>query len=121
MRAMLKTLTISGKEVRVRATARTPFEYREYFFADLIDDMHRVCSGTAGAETLEIIERFLWICAKNAGEEVHQDLPVDDAIPAWLDDFEDMFAMYKMLPEVIAMWQQETGTSSKAKKNEEQQ
>lgn len=107
--------------MRVRASARTPFEYRELFFSDLIDDMHRVCSGTAGADTLSVIERFLWLCARSAGEEVHDELPPDEAIPAWLEEFEDMFAMYKMLPEVIAMWQTETGTSSVAKKNSEGQ
>lgn len=114
---MTKVLTIGGKEVRVRVTARTPFDYREEFFSDLIDDMHRVCSGTAGADTMEIVERFLWLAAKNAGEEVHQDLPTADAIPAWLDEFEDMFALYKMLPEVIGIWQDETKPTSTAKKN----
>jgi len=114
------TVTIGGRVLRVRATARTPFEYREFFFADLIDDMHRVCSGAAGAETIEVIERFLWLCAKNAGERVHQELPVDEALPAWLDEFDNMYAMYKLLPEVIAMWQEETGISSTAKKKDGQ-
>ena len=114
---MTETLRICGKEVRVRVSARTPFDYREEFFSDLFDDMHRVCSGTAGAETIEVIERFIWICARAAGEDVHQDLPTADAIPAWLDEFDDMFAMYKMLPDVIQIWQKETQTTSTAKKN----
>lgn len=117
---MTRTISIGGKEVRVRATARTPFDYREEFFADQFDDMHRVCSGAAGAETLEIVERFLWLTARNAGEAVHQDLPAADAIPLWLDEFDDMFAAYKALPEVILMWQEETATSSEAKKKDGQ-
>lgn len=117
---MTETVTISGKEVRVRVNTRTPFDYRELFYSDLMDDIHRVCSGTAGADTIGIVERFLWICAKNAGEEVHQDLPVDDAIPAWLDEFDDLYAMYKMLPVVIDIWQRETQTTSEAKKKDGQ-
>ena len=118
---MTRTINISGKEVRVRASARTPFEYREYFFADLVDDMQRVCTGAAGADTMEIVERFLWLVAKNAGEEVHQDLPIEEAIAAWLDEFEDMYAIYKAMPEVISLWQDETSTSSEAKKKDEEQ
>ena len=115
---MTKIVTIGGKEVRVRVSARTPFDYRELFLADLIDDMHRVCTGGAGADTIEVIERFLWLGARAAGEEVHQDLPAYDAIPAWLEEFDDMYAMYKALPQVIQIWQEETQTSSEAKKNE---
>ena len=106
--------------MRVRVSARTPFDYRELFFSDLIDDMHRVCSGTAGADTMTIIERFLWLSARNAGEDVKQDLPVDDAIPAWLDTFEDLYSFYQLIPVVIDIWTNETGTSSKAKKNNEE-
>lgn len=116
---MLKTLSIGGKEVRVRATARTPFEYRELFYSDLIDDMQRVCSGAAGADTMSIIEKFLWLTAKNAGEPVHADLPVDDAVAEWLDEFDDMFAFYHVIADVILLWQEETKATSEAKKKEE--
>lgn len=115
---MTTTVNIGGKEVRVRVSARTPFDYRELFFSDLIDDMHRVCTGAAGADTIEVVEKFLWICARNAGEDVHADLPAEDAIAAWLDEFDDMYAMYKALPVVIEMWQKETQTTSEAKKKD---
>ena len=118
--ALTRTLVIDGKQVRVRASARTPFEYREYFFADLVDDMQRVCSGAAGADTMEIVERYLWLTAKNAGEEVHADLPIDEAIPAWLDEFENMYSVYRVVPEVVDMWQQEIATTSEAKKKEDE-
>lgn len=117
---MTKTISLGDREIRVRASARTPWEYRELFFSDLFDDMHRVCVGTAGADTMAIVERFLWLCAKDAGEDVHDDLPVDEAIPLWLDGFEDMFATYHALPDVIEMWTGETRTTSKAKKKEDQ-
>lgn len=118
---MTRTINLGGKEVRIRATARIPFEYRQIFFADIVKDMQTVCTGAAGdANTIEIVERFLWYCAKNAGEEVHADLPVDDAIPAWLDEFE-FFAFYKAIPDVITFWGDLTETTSVAKKNSGEQ
>lgn len=109
-------IQFGGKPLRVRVSARTPWDYRELFFADIFDDMHRVCSGEAGADTLGVIERFLWLCARNAGEEVHAELPVDDAVPAWLDEYDDLYASMRVMPQVIQLWKDATKITSEAKK-----
>lgn len=112
-----KTITISGREVRFRASAATPRLYRAKFRRDIFRDLSLLQkaakdSSEDGFEItdLELFENVAYIMAFQA----------DDGVPAspdaWLDQF-DMLSIYEVLPELLELWGENVMTESKAKKN----
>lgn len=126
---MDKVLTISGKEVGLRATALTPRLYRHKIGRDIIQDMSQLqkafakaarISKDATAEEreaaqlsvmdLEIFENVAFIMAR----QYDQNIP--DTVDAWLDQF-DTFSIYEIFPEILSLWNMNNKTTAKPKKN----
>ena len=126
---MDKVLTISGKEVGLRATALTPRLYRHKIGRDIIQDMSQLQKAFAKAAQiskdatdeereaaqlsvmdLEIFENVAFIMAR----QYDQNIP--DTVEAWLDEF-DTFSIYEIFPEILSLWNLNNKTTAKPKKN----
>ena len=126
---MDKILTISGKEVGLRATALTPRLYRHKIGRDIIQDMAKLQKAFAKVSQLsqdateeerqeaqfsvmdlEIFENVAFIMAR----QYDQNIP--DTVDAWLDQFET-FSIYEIFPEILSLWNMNNKTTSKPKKN----
>ena len=98
-----KTINVSGKEVRFRASAAIPRLYRIKFKRDIFKDLSKLESSYKGKteagneiqiEDLEIFENVAYIMA------LHADTTIPKTIDEWLDQFE-MFSIYEILPEIL--------------------
>lgn len=126
---MDKVLTISGKEVGLRATALTPRLYRHKIGRDIIQDMSQLQKAFAKAAQiskdatdeereaaqlsvmdLEIFENVAFIMAR----QYDQNIP--DTVEAWLDEF-DTFSIYEIFPVILELWSLNNKTTAKPKKN----
>lgn len=126
---MDKVLTISGKEVGLRATALTPRLYRHKIGRDIIQDMSQLQKAfTKAAQIskdatdeereaaqlsvmdLEIFENVAFIMAR----QYDQNIP--DTVEAWLDEF-DTFSIYEIFPVILELWNLNNKTTAKPKKN----
>ena len=124
---MTKTVTIDGKEFRMRASALTPRLYRAFFKRDMIRDMQNLLTAYNKLLTLpedateeeknaanlkildflEVFENVAWLFCKEGGEQVGNS-PED-----WLDSIEGMFSIYEAMPSIIELWiDNQTTTSS---------
>ena len=126
---MDKVLTISGKEVGLRATALTPRLYRHKIGRDIIQDMSQLQKAFAKAAQmpkdvtdeereaaqlsvmdLEIFENVAFIMARQ------YDQNISDTVEAWLDEF-DTFSIYEIFPVILELWNLNNKTTAKPKKN----
>lgn len=126
---MDKVLTISGKEVGLRATALTPRLYRHKIGRDIIQDMSQLQKAFAKSAQiskdatdeereaaqlsvmdLEIFENVAFIMAR----QYDQNIP--DTVEAWLDEF-DTFSIYEIFPVILELWNLNNKTTAKPKKN----
>ena len=127
---MDKTITIDGREITFRATARTPRLYRMLTGRDMITDMSKLRksfikaqknkkkendeddSGTFGLSTSDLIifEDSAYVMARHANPDIEQQTPDD-----WLDTF-NMFDIYDILPEIMDLWNLNNATTSEPKK-----
>lgn len=126
---MEKTVTINGREYRMRASALIPRLYRYRFRRDMIADMRRLqkaynkamalppdadedakLDAQFSALDLEIFENCAWLFMRHAGEAI-PDTPED-----WLDGVEGVFSVYEILPVVLDLWNGNMATTSTAKK-----
>ena len=137
---MDKILTIDGKEVGFRATALTPRLYRHKLGRDIIRDLNRlrkasvrgmqVQQSAPGEDAtpeelaaytealqdaqldvldLEIFEDAAYIMAKQ------YDASIPGSPEEWLEEF-STFSVYKILPELLQLWQLNQQTTSISKK-----
>lgn len=125
---MDRIIRIDGKDVKFRATARTPRLYRGLIGRDMIQDMERLKASFDKAAKLsddatdeekrdaqlsmldlEIFENVAYIMARQARPEM--TLTADE----WLDQFQ-MFSIYQVLPELLKLWAINTATTSTPKK-----
>ena len=119
-----KTLTISGIEVKFKASAAVPRMYRARFGRDILVDFQSLESAYAenadkdasniSVLNLEIFEDIAYIMA------LHADPNIPESIDEWLEQFE-MFSIYDIMPEIIKLWNRNQHSESKAKKNGQQQ
>lgn len=126
---MDRIIEIDGKNVKFRATARTPRLYRGILGRDMIQDMNRLRKAYRKATTvkedateeekleaqmsaadLEIFENAAYIMARHATPDNIPDNPDD-----WLDSFH-MFSIYQVLPKLLELWALNNATTSTAKK-----
>lgn len=122
---MDKIIRIDDKDVKFRATARTPRLYRVIIGRDMIVDMNKLAKkyrhvteskGTENetvfaAEDLQIFEDAAYTMARHADPEM-KERTADE----WLDTF-NMFSIYEVLPELLALWGENQRTTSTPKKN----
>ena len=116
---MTKTIIVDGKEMKIRASALIPKQYRYHFGRDIIEDMVALDkafkknkeNGTQfSAIDLTIFENVAWLFLRNAGNDVG-DTPDD-----WLDSLDGMFSVYEALPEILELWETNLKTTAKPKK-----
>lgn len=116
---MDRIINIDGRDVKFRATARTPRLYRALIGRDMIADMNRlrnkfgkVKDGEEAFEEfdLQIFEDSAYIMARHADPDIEQRTADE-----WLDTF-DMFSIYEVLPKIFELWALNTKTTSTPKK-----
>lgn len=123
---MDKVIGIDGREVKFRATARTPRLYRVLIMRDLIKDMNalsknykRVSDSKEGdpesvdslsIEDLTIFENAAFVMAKQATPDM-EEKTADE----WLDTF-NMFSIWEILPQILDLWRLNNLQTSKSKK-----
>lgn len=110
---------IDEKEVKFRATARTPRLYRMLIGRDMISDMNKLQKAyekrrTEGDELaigdLQIFEDTAYVMARHADPDMEAKTADE-----WLDSF-NMFSIYEILPEILKLWAINTRTTSTSKK-----
>ena len=117
---MDKIIEIDGKEVKFRATARTPRLYRGIIGRDMIADMNKlqkrfkdISEGddqSLAIDELQIFEDTAYIMARQADPDM-KEKTADD----WLDTF-GMFSIYEVLPQILELWALNTKQTSTPKK-----
>lgn len=114
-----KTINVGGKEVVFRSSATIPRLYRAKFKRDIFKDLAKLEKSYEGAQAegeefaiddLEIFENVAYIMAYHADHTIPAD------IDEWLDQF-DMFSIYEVLPEILALWGTNLITDIDSKKN----
>lgn len=106
---MTETIKIGDKAVEFKATGSTLMRYREKFNRDLFDDFNKLTGEEVNGESMEILQRFAFIMAKQADDSV------PDNVMDWLDSFE-VFPFNEIAPKVVALWQKTNITTVKSKK-----
>lgn len=126
---MERTVTVGGKEMKMRASALIPRLYRFKFKRDMVADMRQLqrayAKATAlpenatdaeredaqfSAADLTIFEDVAYIMAKHGGN----DMP--DSPEEWLDSIDGVFSIYEILPVILELWGANTETTSIPKK-----
>lgn len=116
---MDKIVTIDGKEVKFRATARTPRLYRVLIGRDMIQDMNKLMKAYERKKKndddldiidLQIFEDVAYAMARHANPDM-EEKTADE----WLDTF-DMFSIYEVLPHILELWAINTKQTSTSKK-----
>lgn len=111
---MERIVKFEGIEVGLKASAGTVRAYRDMYGRDIINDMGELEEAilkkmTMDVEASRICENVIYLMAK----EYNPDIP---DINEWLGQFSPYF-VYRVVPEVIAMWRINSGTMNKSKKN----
>lgn len=110
---MERTVNIDGKEVKFKATGATIRIYRQMFRRDILADMQTLqaeaTEGNMSAKALGFYEDIAYCMAKQA------DPSIPDSADEWLDSFQ-MFSLYQILPEIVALWGLSSQTLSDSKK-----
>lgn len=122
---MDKIIMIDGREVKFRATARTPRLYRMITNRDMIKDMNFLAKGFSDAkdkknedsimsklstEHLIIFEDSAFVMAKQADPDM-----AEKTADEWLDTF-NMFDIYEIFPQLMDLWNLNTATTAESKK-----
>ena len=116
---MDKVITIDGKDVKFRATARTPRLYRAIIGRDMIVDMQKLEKAYTKSikkkemlsiEDLQLFEDTAYIMARHATPDMEEKTPDD-----WLDGF-NMFSIFEVLPQILELWAINTKQTSTPKK-----
>ena len=129
---MEKTIIIGEREIRLRASALIPRLYRFKFGRDLVSDMTKLRKSFVNAVKtakksdateeekreaqlsaidLTIFENIAWLMCRQA------DPSVPDEPETWLDGMDGVFSIYKVLPAMLELWNENmTTTSVSAKK-----
>ena len=124
---MEKIIIVGDKEVKMRASAIIPRLYRFKFGRDIIKDLARLKKAFNKANSLPedateeekeeaqlseldltIFENVAYIMAK------HADPSQPDTPDEWLEQF-DMFSIYRVLPQILTLWNSSTATTSEPK------
>ena len=109
---MTKTVVIDGKEYRMRASALIPKLYRFRFNRDCIADLSalqeklRATDKPLDVMDLTIFENIAWLMCRQA------DKSIPDDPDEWLDSIDGPFSIYEALPQIMALWQAGTATTS---------
>lgn len=103
---MEKTITIDGKEVKLKSTAATALRYKAQFGKDFISEIVKLNKlgkldltedDEVNLESLENVDfevfyNFTWVLAKTADATIPEPL-------SWLDQF-DEFPLFDIIPQI---------------------
>lgn len=135
---MIKTLTVSGKQVIFKSSAAIPRIYRLKYKRDIFSDMAAIgkalkankdvfstdmskldedksfdvgcdIASSIPIEMLTIFENIAYLMNK------HGDPSQPDNIDEWIEQFET-FDIYEIMPEIMQMWTDENKSTSVIKK-----
>ena len=122
---MRKTIIINGIECKLKSSAALPRMYSLKFGRDIFVDMSHLKkqmdlnkkmkeetgndSSSISIESLEMFENIAFLMNKHGDPEQPND------IEEWLEQFET-FDIYKVLPEILDMWNIENNQMSIPKK-----
>jgi hypothetical protein len=116
---MDKIISIDGKDIKFRATARTPRLYRVLIGRDMIQDMNKLMKAYERKKKddddldiidLQIFEDVAYTMARHADPDM-----AEKTADEWLDGF-DMFSIYEVLPHILELWAINTKQTSTPKK-----
>lgn len=124
---MDKIIKIDDRDVKFRATARTPRLYRMLIMRDLIKDMSTLSKHyktiqesqkenegeaveTLSIEDLTIFENVAYIMARHADPDMKEQ-----SADEWLDTFE-MFSIWEVLPQILELWHLNNLQTAQSKK-----
>lgn len=113
-----KTIKIGGKDVVLRASAALPRIYRVKTGRDILKDVSGLSvaeDGTVSPEDYEVFEYLAWVMAYHADNTVPENL--DD----WLEQLDDVLAIYNVMPQIMDLWNSNTKTAVESKKNKGRQ
>lgn len=91
---MKKDVKIGERMVPMKASAFTPFLYKEQFGRDIITEMQQMQD--SGNVDSVFIARLGWVFAKSAD-------PTTPGLEEWLDSFE-LFDLYMASAQIIELW-----------------
>lgn len=117
-----KTLTVAEKQVTFRASAAIPRLYRIKFGRDIFKDLSKLEKAYKNRtnkenpeefeiDDLELFENVAYVMALH-GDPANTPKDIDE----WLDNFE-MFSIYEILPEILALWGSNMIQTEASKKN----
>lgn len=138
---MVRTVTIDGKTVTLRASALVPRLYRHLIGRDIIRDMADLRKAykaaldaqKAGADEegqneasmtavdLEVFENIAWVMLKHGGElretesgrvMMNGDMVVGQSPDEWLERLDGVFSVYDVLPVILELWEANQKTTS---------
>lgn len=124
---MERTITVDGKQVRLKTNAGLLRRYRQQVGRDLVADVDRIMSAMQEHVGMDGVVMFssLPVEILTAFEDIAYAMNkygdpdgVPDNIDDWLDGFET-FDIYTVFPELIDLWNADNTTTSQAKKNNE--
>ncbi|MBR2550563.1 MAG: hypothetical protein IKE92_11230 [Clostridiales bacterium] len=116
---MDKIIRIEDRDIKFRATARTPRLYRALIGRDMIIDMNKLKKAYEKRKdegedidiaNLQIFEDTAYIMARHANPDM-EEKTADE----WLDTF-NMFSIYEVLPQILDLWAVNTQQTSQSKK-----
>jgi hypothetical protein len=113
---MVKTITIDGRELTLKATGMTPIIYsNEYPGEDMIVEMQRLMSANKNNDVippglLEVLAKIAFVMARAGDPEMEAKTWEE-----FLDGF-DLLPIYELLPAVVELWGMNTTSTSTRKK-----
>lgn len=123
---MDRIINIDGKDIKFRATARTPRLYRMLVMRDLIKDMNTLTESyervskskkknqdsidNLSVDDLTIFENVAYVMARHANPDMTEQTPDE-----WLDTFE-MFSVWTVMPQLLELWHMNTYQTAESKK-----
>lgn len=116
---MEKTICIDGRELRFKATARTPLVYRQAFGRDLYVDIKSLIAGFGSDADMPVdcLNAFECISyclnAQAEGKEIRTE-NIQTEMEEWLDQF-DTFSIYHIFPQIMDLWRESNSQTVKAK------
>lgn len=106
----IKIVKIDEHNIPMKASAASPRLYRTVFGGDLFLEFKEIKEAFEKGEKFDlgVIENMAYLFAYQANEEIED-------IDTWLDKF-SIAAIYKAIPQIVELWEDNSKTKSKAKK-----
>lgn len=108
---MERKISIDGKEYRMIANGATPRIYRALFKSEVFLKMAKAVTEEGEVLDTEVFENLAYCMAVQGGS-----IPQDKTIGDWLGEMSSPMAIINAADAIMAMWVDETNTTSVGKK-----